>query len=97
VYYLLSSPRQIKLFSGVAEGTLIERTAVKLPIFMSTQLRWPPTINEQQAIASVLKNADEEVALHRRKLDALRLQKKGLMQQLLTGKVRVKVTETSGE
>ena len=34
---------------------------------------------------------------HEKKLDALRRQKKGLMQQLLTGKVRVKVTESSGE
>jgi type I restriction enzyme S subunit len=56
-----------------------------------------PSPAEQQAIAAILSVADEEIALHRRKLDALRRQKKGLMQQLLTGKVRVKVTESSGE
>jgi type I restriction enzyme S subunit len=56
-----------------------------------------PSLPEQQAIAAVLNTADEEIDLHTRKLDALRRQKKGLMQQLLTGKVRVKVTESSGE
>lgn len=50
-----------------------------------------PSLPEQQAIAAVLNTADEEIALLTRKLDALRRQKKGLMQQLLTGKVRVRV------
>ncbi|MBN9522540.1 hypothetical protein J0H58_29130 [bacterium] len=40
---------------------------------------------------------DAELSLQARKLDALRRQKKGLMQQLLTGKVRVAVTEPSAE
>lgn len=50
-----------------------------------------PTLPEQKAIAEVLTTADDEIATHRKKLDALRLQKRGLMQQLLTGKTRVKI------
>ena len=50
-----------------------------------------PTLPEQKAIAKVLTTADDEIATHRKKLDALRLQKRGLMQQLLTGKTRVKI------
>ena len=50
-----------------------------------------PTLPEQKAIAEVLTTADNEIAIHRKKLDALRLQKRGLMQQLLTGKTRVKI------
>ena len=50
-----------------------------------------PTLPEQKAIAEVLTTADYEIATHRKKLDALRLQKRGLMQQLLTGKTRVKI------
>ena len=50
-----------------------------------------PSNEEQKAIAEVLTTADDEIATHRKKLDALRLQKRGLMQQLLTGKTRVKV------
>ena len=50
-----------------------------------------PSLPEQKAIAEVLTTADDEIAIHRKKLDALRLQKRGLMQQLLTGKTRVKI------
>ena len=50
-----------------------------------------PTLPEQKAIAEVLTAADDEIATHCKKLDALRLQKRGLMQQLLTGKTRVKI------
>lgn len=53
-----------------------------------------PSLPEQKAIAEVLTVADKEIATHRKKLDALRLQKRGLMQQLLTGKTRVKNLET---
>lgn len=50
-----------------------------------------PDITEQQAIADVLSTADEEIDLLNKKLEALKEQKKGLMQQLLTGQIRVKV------
>ena len=50
-----------------------------------------PSLSEQKAIAEVLTVADNEIATHRKKLAALRLQKCGLMQQLLTGKTRVKI------
>ena len=50
-----------------------------------------PSLPEQKAIAEVLTVADKEIATHRKKLDSLRLQKRGLMQQLLTGKTRVKI------
>lgn len=50
-----------------------------------------PSLPEQKAIAEVLTAANNEIATHRKKLDALRLQKRGLMQQLLTGKTRVKI------
>ncbi len=50
-----------------------------------------PGIDEQKAIAEILNKATEELNQYQQKLKALQLQKKGLMQQLLTGKVRVKV------
>lgn len=50
-----------------------------------------PPLPEQKAIADILSKADEEIDLLTRKLDLLQSQKKGLMQQLLTGKIRVKV------
>ncbi len=50
-----------------------------------------PSLPEQKAIAEVLTMTDDEIATHRKKLDALRQQKRSLMQQLLTGKTRVKI------
>ena len=50
-----------------------------------------PSLDEQRSIADVIDIADRELDLLLAQLDALREQKKGLMQQLLTGKVRVKV------
>lgn len=50
-----------------------------------------PQIQEQQKIASVLTAADKEIELLKKELESLQQQKKGLMQQLLTGKIRVSV------
>jgi len=50
-----------------------------------------PDIQEQQKIASVLTSADKEIETLQQKLDCLKQEKKSLMQQLLTGKRRVKV------
>lgn len=58
--------------------------------FFELEIVYPP-IAEQKTIAEVLTAADNEITTHRKKLDALRLQKRGLMQQLLTGKTRVKI------
>lgn len=48
-----------------------------------------PSIEEQTAIAQVLQAADKEISLLKAKAEKLREQKKGLMQVLLTGKVRL--------
>ncbi|EPQ7201519.1 restriction endonuclease subunit S [Providencia stuartii] len=52
-----------------------------------------PKVKEQQKIAAVLTNADKEIELLQAKLAHLKDEKKALMQQLLTGKRRVKVDE----
>lgn len=50
-----------------------------------------PSLEEQSEIVSILQTADIEVNYYQQKLESLQLQKKGLMQQLLTGKTRVKI------
>lgn len=50
-----------------------------------------PDIEEQKKIASVLTSCDKEIELLEKKLDVLKNQKKGLMQKLLTGQIRVKI------
>ncbi|MEI8633676.1 restriction endonuclease subunit S [Vibrio sp. PP-XX7] len=54
-----------------------------------------PEKEEQQKIADVLSTADQEITILQQKLDALKQEKKALMQQLLTGKRRVKVEEAA--
>ena len=50
-----------------------------------------PSIEEQDAIAKVVDAAVLQVKLQEQRLAALQQQKKGLMQKLLTGEVRVKI------
>jgi len=54
-------------------------------------VNYPAEQEEQQKIAAVLTNADQEITVLQQKLDALKQEKKALMQQLLTGKRRVLV------
>lgn len=49
-----------------------------------------PPLAEQEKIAEILSKADNEITLLEQKLESLKSQKKGLMQILLSGKVRVK-------
>jgi type I restriction enzyme, S subunit len=48
-----------------------------------------PAIEEQKKVASVLSTADTEIETLEKQLSAYKQQKRGLMQQLLTGKKRV--------
>ncbi|GCD75130.1 restriction endonuclease subunit S [Acetobacter pasteurianus NBRC 3299] len=91
IYQYLMSPFQIEKFSSMIEGTLMERKAVKISPFLATKIRIPCDFSEQQAIAAVLNTADEEITALEYDLSRLRQEKKALMQQLLTGKRRVKV------
>ena len=58
--------------------------------FFSVKIPLPP-IEEQNKIAAVLDTCDNEIKLQTKKLEALKQQKKCLMQKLLTGQIRVKV------
>jgi type I restriction enzyme, S subunit len=50
-----------------------------------------PPLKEQQKIASILSSVDEQIDQYKSKKEKLKELKKGLMQKLLTGKIRVKV------
>ncbi len=63
--------------------------SLRLSTFTNMTIIHPP-ISEQTAIAEVLTAADREIELAKEKLERLRRQKRGLMQQLLTGKKRIK-------
>ena len=82
--------------SGIWERfvTAAGNGSVRVRIYFSdlAQLKFKlPVLAEQRKIANCLNTADREVAILRAQLEALKRQKKGLMQMLLTGEVRVKV------
>lgn len=56
--------------------------------FKKITVKLPP-IEEQTAIAHILTTADKEIALLEKKLEAMKEEKKGLMQVLLTGEKRL--------
>ncbi|MDX9991548.1 MAG: hypothetical protein RBS68_05805, partial [Anaerolineales bacterium] len=51
----------------------------------------PQDFIEQRKIADFLDICDQEVGASAKKIEALKQQKKGLMQRLLTGQVRVRI------
>ncbi|AYL59863.1 restriction endonuclease subunit S [Citrobacter freundii] len=83
---LNNSLSQIAHEGGRAHGLL----NVKPSDFFSLKVL-VPGFEEQQKIAAVLSAADAEISTLEKKLACLKDEKKALMQQLLTGKRRVKV------
>ena len=84
--YLFRTEHFRNYMSVLAQGStrfnISKKEVMKLKIDL-------PTIEEQTAIAEVLTAADREIELAKEKLERLRRQKRGLMQQLLTGKKRI--------
>lgn len=77
---------QIAHEGGRAHGLL----NVKPSDFFSLKVLKPPR-DEQKAIANLLVTADRELQAQKNRLERLRTEKKALMQQLLTGRRRVKL------
>jgi type I restriction enzyme S subunit len=63
--------------------------SLRLPTFKNFSFSMPKDIAEQQAIASVLSNMDSEIDALEQRRDKTRAIKQGMMQQLLTGRVRL--------
>ncbi|MEI8390244.1 MAG: restriction endonuclease subunit S [bacterium] len=78
------------LVDSSVQGASIVRRNLNYKGFMASKL-YIPSLEEQQKIAAVLNSCDKETELLNKQLDALKEQKKGLMQKLLTGQIRVKI------
>lgn len=87
LYYSLQNPRFIYTMIAFAQGGAQANLSVK--DIKNYVLYFPIKEQEQQAIAKVLSSCDKEIDLLKQKLAKLEEQKKGLMQVLLTGKVRL--------
>lgn len=69
-------------------GVHIEKMTFDFQDFLTKKILLP-SVSEQLAIVEILETADTEITLEKQKLAHFQNQKKGLMQQLLTGKVRL--------
>lgn len=87
--YLFKSLALIHVFYRYSQGLVSDTWNLKFSHFK--KICWSiPKIEEQKAIAAALATSDLEIKLLQQKLHHLKQEKKALMQQLLTGKRRVK-------
>lgn len=84
--YIFNKSEILNEFSRRATGST--RYTLSIKDFKEIKTKLPP-LEEQTAIADVLSTADKEIELLEQKLEAMKMQKKGLMQVLLTGEKRL--------
>lgn len=90
--YLFKLPKLVHLFRRNSQGLVSDTWNLKYPHF--AKIKWNfPSIKEQIKIAKTLTNVDKETGLLEQQLADLKQEKKALMQQLLTGKRRVKIDD----
>jgi type I restriction enzyme, S subunit len=92
-YKLLKSHMLIYQYQNRMEGSIDRRGGLRWDAFSIIKIHIP-SYKEQTAIAQVLQAADKEIQLLKEKTEKLREQKRGMMQVLLTGKKRLKVSES---
>ena len=76
-----------------AASTGSTRKRISLRALRGLQLTLPAEVSEQQAIARMLHDSDDEIIVLRKRLDKAMLLKQGMMQELLSGRTRLKVKE----
>ena len=88
----LNSYRQ--QFATATTSSINRRGSLRWPAFSKIRVTLPP-IDEQVAIAEVLSDMETEISALENRLDKTRAIKQGMMQQLLTGKVRLVKSDVS--
>lgn len=89
LFAVFKSHHLIHLYQSMMEGSINRRGGLRWDSFSTIKIYLPP-LAEQNAIASVLIQADKEIELANKKLLRLQEEKRGLMQVLLTGRKRVR-------
>ena len=79
-----------KLATGISVYGISKSNVAKIAIAL-------PSVEEQQAIAQVLSDMDAEIEALEARVAKTRDIKQGMMQQLLTGRVRLPVPTTAAE
>ena len=85
--YFFRSQTGRNLFFSLAQGAT--RYNLSKTNFLKLVISIPPTLPEQKAIAEILSDMDSEIEKLTARRDKYRQVKQGMMQTLLTGKIRL--------
>ena len=96
LYAVLKTDHYKQIFGAATNASVDRRGSLRWKEFNQIHVPLPP-LKEQQKISAVLSAADAEITTLEKKLACLKDEKKAMMQQLLTGKRRVKVDEAVAE
>lgn len=88
LYYLISTLKNV-LIQNASGSTFLEISPNKIKQIQVAI----PRINEQTAIATILSDMDAEISALETKLSKTRQIKQGMMQELLTGRIRLPIEE----
>lgn len=86
LYYILSSNSIIDQYRSKAAGSGVLNLNKNL---VSSVNLFIPSVSEQKAIAKVLSDMDSEIETLEKKLEKYKTIKQGMMQELLTGRIRL--------
>ncbi len=86
--YLFKYPPIVNLFRRYSQGLVSDTLNLKFHNFAQVKIKIP-SLDEQLSIAEHIRAFDDEIETLELKLTTLEKQKRGLMQKLLTGEVRV--------
>lgn len=92
IYRQLKLERYRQIFSTATCSSVDRRGSLRWPAFSEIEIILPP-LAEQQEIAQTLSDMDTEVEQLERKLSKYQQIKQGMMQELLTGRIRLIKTE----
>ncbi len=95
-YYLFTSkPFQSQIIDDTQGGAM--KNLVGMSVFKETEIKMPSSLKEQKAIAQILSDMDAEIETLEQQLQKTQILKQGMMQELLTGKIRLVKPATQEE
>jgi len=91
LYQLLRSRVFDEFVAALSAGSTINHLYQRDLVTLNLQM--PSDLSEQEAIARVLQDTDDEILILERRLTSARAIKQGMMQELLTGRTRLPMQE----
>jgi len=86
IYFVLRQFFGVHAMINTVKATV---DSLRRPTFTGFEFKFPPALDEQTAIAAILSDMDAEIQTLESRLTKARAVKEGMMQNLLTGRVRL--------